>query len=784
MKKIRVAVLCAVCCIHLIACSVGESADIYEPEDEYRQEEYPEDETVKNDTEETVTTREYSLQRNAESTNDIDKPEYLLEKDFVGRGVFQSEYVRETDAFIAGLLIEAINQQGIMPGEISRYFSDQAIGQLQETDWTLLHESWVADSFLYDSHYTITWLFGNVGYDFTYSFFPDEGTQAVNMRILIDPCGSIRTVDVDICERSKESGNLDVQGLFREEYAEKVIEEGLVYQGKYLWNFFDTEGSSGQDVNSLLVSGDVALNGENMGEILISLLESHGEKADEYRELFKDENTFLQFQESVWSRLETDWKANRYYDCYFIDTLKETGCVELLYNIYPDYEKMDTDPASAVILRCSVDIHDRKLSGIYMETCPISMKEYHEARTWTGQRIVLMEKGGSGMVGYDAVPLPIPGEKRGERIPEELRTDILGKKLIADLDARALGNGEIKGLLAEERAEWLADIADRMEEELETGWKIREDYNCYYYIHDRQTERVHYRYYFYFDKQGMKTRKALALDLLISKDGIETMQEHWFMTVPDTVQLTGQPASGKSSTSISPFLAFDWTTDDVLMYHSISPEDSARGWKFTIADADFDGSPEMLVTFTANHCGGNSLYIYKQDGNKVSSLADTYATFKEDVAVDIENYGRISPYLDVELLDAYADADGEYRYLSLDYNVFGGDERGGFGYLMLYATTLYDDSEPLRVMEFNFNCPGEEREIYFLGDRVYELGRLRDLLAEYMDGCTKMEMGLKTSEVIFPREIVGMDENEKRQWLEDLYESLRGVGGFTYEKRD
>lgn len=775
MNKIRVVVLFAVCCIHLIACSDGKSADIYEPADEYRQEENAEDDVVGSDAEETAAIREYSLQRNTKSKNDIEEPEYLLEKDFVGKGVFQSEYVTETDAFIAGLLMEAIEQQGRIPEGISRYFSDQAIGQLQETDWTLLHESWAADSYFYDSYYTITWLFGNVGYDFTYSFFPDKGTQAVNMRILIDPCGSIRTVDADICERSGESGDLDTQGLFREEYVEKVIEEGLVYQRKYLWSSLDTEGTSGKDDSSFPASGDMALSGERLGEILITLLESRGEKTDEYRELFKDENTFLQFQESGRSRLETDWKANRYYDCYFIDTFEETGCVEFLYNIYPDYEKMDTDQASAVTLRCSVDVHDGKLSGASMETCPMPMEEYHEARTWTGQRIVLMEKGGSGIIGYDTVTLPIPGEQGRERTPEELRTDILGKRLIADLDAKALENGEIKELLAEERAEWLTDIADRMEEELETGWKIREDYDCYYYIHDRRAERVHYRYYFYFDKQGMKTRKALALDLLISKDGIETMKEHWFMTEPDTVQMAGQPASGKPSTVISPFLTFDWTADDVLMSHSISPEDSARGWEFSLADADFDGGPEMLVTFTANHCGGNSLYIYKQDGNEVSSLADTYATFEEDVAVYIENYGRISPYLDVELLDVYVDADGGYKYLSLDYSLFGGDERGGYGNLVLYATTLCDDSGPLRVMEFNFNCPGEEREIYFLGDRVYELGRLRDLLAEYMDGYTKMEMELKTSEVIFPREIIAMDETEKRQWLEELYESLRDL---------
>lgn len=765
-KKIRIVVLCAVCYINLVACSYEKSADIYESENKYWTEE-----DVKDNTVETEIIREYSLKRNADG---VEKAEYLLEKYFVGKGVFQSEYIRETDALVAGLLMKTIEQQGRISEDIRQYFSEWAMEQLQEADWEQLNESWMADLYLYDSYYTITWLFGNIGYDCNYFFYPDNGTQAVNMRLLIDPCGLIRKIDVDICGLSEESGVFDAQDLFREEYQERIIEEGLVYQGKYLLNSLDTEEIYDQNGSNLFASGDLALSGEKLGGVLITLLERCGINADEYRELFEDENTFLRFQDLSWNQLETDWVANRYYDCYYIDTMEETGGVDFLYNIYPDYEKMDTDFASAVILRCRVDINNGKLSDANIETCPMTVEEYHEAKDWMGQRVTLIDKG--NISGYGTVPLPIPGEQGRENTPKDLSADNLGKKLLADLNSKVLENGEINELLAEKQTAWFIDIAGRIEEELKTGWQIREEYNCYYYVHSQQVKHVHYRYYFYFDKQGLESQKVLVLDLWISDEGIETMKEHWFMIDMDATQQTKQLAFGKPSADISAFLTFDWTTDDVLMSHSISPEDSARGWGFSLSDVDFDGSLEMLVSFTANHCGGNSLYIYKQYGNQVHSLADTYATFKEDIAVDIENYGIISPYLDVGLLDVYVNADGEYRYLSLDYSLFGGDERGGMGNLVLYTTSLSNACEPQRLVEFSYSCPDEERAIYFLGDKVYELGRLRDLLAEYMAGYTKLELEFKTSEVSFPRDMVDMDENEKRQWLENLYESLKGYG--------
>ena len=106
----------------------------------------------------------------------------------------------------------------------------------------------------------------------------------------------------------------------------------------------------------------------------------------------------------------------------------------------------------------------------------------------------------------------------------------------------------------------------------------------------------------------------------------------------------------------SNFLTVDWTDYEILMGHSIEPEDSGRGWEFSVADVDFDGTLELLVTFAANHCGQNALYIYKQEGDRVVSYVDTYAVFGEYFTSDID-YKAISPYIDIDLLAAYQNRD-------------------------------------------------------------------------------------------------------------------------------
>ena len=257
------------------------------------------------------------------------------------------------------------------------------------------------------------------------------------------------------------------------------------------------------------------------------------------------------------------------------------------------------------------------------------------------------------------------------------------------------------------------------------------------------------------------------VEVVTSFKGTDEDRMEWIFCQMDDGLFYLEKCSGNDATDIPPFLTFDWTAQEVL-FHSIAPMDSARGWVFSLADVDFDGCMEVLITFTAMHCGGNSLYIYKQDEGKIISLADTYATFREDVTWLSQGYGSLSPYLDIDLLDAYVNGEGEYRYLSLDYTLFG-----GFGELLLYVTTLEQDAQPVKLAEIKFieNESSEEMEIYFQEERVYEPEELHELLEQYMTGYKKVEMEYMISDS-FQRDIVAFNENEKRQCLEDLYESM------------
>lgn len=221
----------------------------------------------------------------------------------------------------------------------------------------------------------------------------------------------------------------------------------------------------------------------------------------------------------------------------------------------------------------------------------------------------------------------------------------------------------------------------------------------------------------------------------------------------------------------SNFLTVDWTDYEILMGHSIEPEDSGRGWEFSVADVDFDGTLELLVTFAANHCGQNALYIYKQEGDRVVSYVDTYAVFGEYVTSDID-YKAISPYMDIDLLAAYQNRDQEYRYLSLDYSIFGGNERGSIGTVTLYETIPGKQATPVKLAEISYSLPEDDVEMYFRGEKVCDAEELRRRLDEYMAGYTEAEIQYETAEKSFARDIVVQDEAYKEKELEELYRAL------------
>lgn len=246
---------------------------------------------------------------------------------------------------------------------------------------------------------------------------------------------------------------------------------------------------------------------------------------------------------------------------------------------------------------------------------------------------------------------------------------------------------------------------------------------------------------------------------------------------PTFAPIPTQSADGQEQEAdITTFVTFDWTADSVLWEHSLQPLDSAQGWEFSVADIDFDGVLEMLVTFPANHCGQNCVYIYKQENGAVRSYADTLAVFEEHIVFGTD-YKKLSPFLDIALLDAYVDNNGSYRYLSLDNSSFG----GGIYTLYLYETDLQAGTAPKELVRIEEVSPSQEQKLYFLGEQVYEPDTLRELLAAYMEGYTKREICYKTVSETFPRDLIAWSDEEKRQELELLYDALLSAFNRPYQ---
>ena len=307
------------------------------------------------------------------------------------------------------------------------------------------------------------------------------------------------------------------------------------------------------------------------------------------------------------------------------------------------------------------------------------------------------------------------------------------------------------------------------------------EYDAYYIAHNEKAYWQQYRYYFYFKKAGEENEKVFVTDVWISIYGIEEIETHSYMGRSHCRFEEGKKTEAAERrwkrSDIEAFLHFDWTAVNVLLSdHEIWPKDSGRGWQFSIADMDFDNKPEMLVAMTANHCGGNSLYTYKQEKGAVVPYIDTIATPACYVQESID-YKAISEYMDIDFLDVYVNAENEYRYLSLDFTSFEGDMRGGADTVILYETVLGndaapEDAEPKEIAKIAICGTDEEKSLYFLGERVYEAGRLKDMLADYMCGYTKVEMDYNVLQKSFPRKIMGLSEEGQTQYLQELYESM------------
>lgn len=219
-------------------------------------------------------------------------------------------------------------------------------------------------------------------------------------------------------------------------------------------------------------------------------------------------------------------------------------------------------------------------------------------------------------------------------------------------------------------------------------------------------------------------------------------------------------------------IEFDWADEDILMSHELKPFDSGAGWKFFVSDIDFDANPEILVSFASNGGGNNSLYIYKSENGVVKHYADIIATPKEKLG-DIGNIA-VKEYANTDIIDAYKNADGNYRYLTTDIASVS-----GITTVTIYEIDFeeeYAEYKEIAKCEFPYSIPeGEEEFIneYFLSEKCD--GELSEKMNEYMKGYEKTEMPVLASEVSFPRDIVSYTDEEKKEILSELHKDIEKI---------
>lgn len=221
---------------------------------------------------------------------------------------------------------------------------------------------------------------------------------------------------------------------------------------------------------------------------------------------------------------------------------------------------------------------------------------------------------------------------------------------------------------------------------------------------------------------------------------------------------------------INAYLTVDWTASEILWEHDIMPNDSGIGWEFWLADIDFDGVQEMLVSFLANHCGQNSLYAYKYGNNGVSSYWDMIATPDKNVITYID-YKKISPYMDIELADVYVNQQNEYRYLSIDcFSI------GGMNQIFLYEAVPGDDFKQTELASITYYYSDTDRwEISFQGEELSSAEDLHDMISQHMKGYKKKEICYTHLAKTFPRDIFGMSADEQKRELKELYQSFNKI---------
>lgn len=494
---------------------------------------------------------------------------YLLDEAVVGRGIFVSEYVCETEVFLGGILRELLEGRGNISGESRVYFTEWALQQVDETDWELLEEGWVVDPYAYDRWYQLNDAFGGNGYDFVYIFYADKEkmmtgeTDMVLISLSVNSAGQIYQIRIKIetvsAEKARMEAYVNRNGLFDYIYGEYVIQDGHAVNERMVWDFekfwrrfMYPDETYEQCDRGLLISGNISASAESLGNVWISLLENSAEEINE--ELCGSEAELTDFADSLeyWRRHDENWTAAENYDCLFMDYIYMSGRAGFRYCFYPDYEAMGVDVAKAVVIDCQIDITDGKLFDAEMKIFPMTREECQKAGESGKEegRVRIVEKGNvlqenvkTAIPVPDRQLLPVPvseveltdisGDSYERKEKDSVwgfqdageTADFLGQKFLKDIRDGDMRAGEISMLCVDKDRMW--EFFSRAEQRfMEDGWEADDGYDCYYIRRNEVAGCMHLQYYFYPGRtdRTQESGRTMVVDVYLSERGIESMK--------------------------------------------------------------------------------------------------------------------------------------------------------------------------------------------------------------------------------------------------------------------
>lgn len=490
---------------------------------------------------------------------------YLLEEGMVGKGIYLSDYMCETEVFLGSLLKEAIKCRGMLSEENRQYFTEFALRQLEETNWDTLDADWEAAPYAYDRTYQMMPAAGGCGYQFYYCFYPEKEEKAkresaqVEMTVYVDGDGRICEIGVSVGMAPAETNSMvkyiQTDGLADDTYREQVILDGSPRRAEMTWDFekhfrrfMYPDEIYEQENNGLLAVGTVCDSAENLADILLHIMGNRGADVEKYAKWFGYESDFTDFADTDWGLLEENWTAEEAYDCFFIDKIEDSGYVGFQYYFYPDFTAMDVDVAKMAVIECNIDITYGMIAYNRVDIFPITKETYLEVKQKQAQSRILVVDRGTALHGKEMVAVPLP-DRPVEPMPiaafdlntvtvhsgrKEIKElwgftdtaqagEYLGEMFLRDLVNDNVEEGEI--YKSAKNSEMINSALFAMDQFLEDGWQADKQYDCYYISANEAAGCMHLQYYYYpasVSDEQVKNRTLVA-DVYLSEAGIERM---------------------------------------------------------------------------------------------------------------------------------------------------------------------------------------------------------------------------------------------------------------------